>query len=47
MTDKERFELIWQHYHQQIDENRAIHVSLTELREKIKELENALIARTN
>lgn len=32
MTNKERFEILWTCHHRQIDENRAVHKSLEELR---------------
>lgn len=46
-TDQDRFELLWMHYHCQVDENRAIHRSLNDLRKDIKRLEDELKARTN
>jgi hypothetical protein len=39
MKDSERFELLWFHYHKQIDENRAVHKSLNELRNRLSNLE--------
>lgn len=47
MTEKQMLELLWDHYHCQIDENRAVHRSLEELREDIKELKDELATRTN
>jgi hypothetical protein len=38
MTDSERFELLWSNHHKQIDENRAVHRSLNELRNNIEEI---------
>lgn len=32
MTDNERFELLWRHYHAQIDENRAVSRSINDIR---------------
>lgn len=42
MTEAERFELIWQHYHKQIDENRAVSRSLEALREEIQTIKDDL-----
>jgi hypothetical protein len=47
MTKDERFELLWTHYHRQLDENRAVGRALDELRELIRELKDELKARTN
>lgn len=33
MTNDERFELMWNHYHMQVDENRAVSRQLDELRD--------------
>lgn len=46
MSNQERFEVLWNHYRNQIDENRAVYKTLDEMRNRIKELENALATRT-
>lgn len=45
MSDKERLEMLWCHYHSQVDENRAVCKILDEMRERIKELENVIATR--
>jgi len=47
MTNDERFELLWIHYHRQLDENRAVGRALDELRGRVKELEHELNARAD
>jgi hypothetical protein len=42
MTNEERFELLWEHYHRQVDENRAVSRALDELREQVRELKDEL-----
>jgi hypothetical protein len=40
MTNDERFELMWNHYHKQIDENRAVSRALDNCRERIEKAIN-------
>jgi hypothetical protein len=47
MTKEERFELLWTHYHRQLDENRAVGRALDELREQVRELKDELNARAS
>lgn len=42
MTDSERFEVLWLHHQRQIDENRAVHQSLEELRGKVHWMTNII-----
>jgi tRNA A-37 threonylcarbamoyl transferase component Bud32 len=54
MDNDDHFELadshlkaLWNHYHRQLDENRAVGRALDELRERVRELEDALITGAN
>lgn len=38
MTNEERFELMWTHYHRQLDENRAVSKHMDEVREELYDL---------
>ena len=47
VSNEERFELLWIHYHRQLDENREVQRALKEIRERLRELENEIKPGTN
>jgi len=47
MTNEERLNLLWEHYHRQVDENRAVSRALDELREQVRELKDELKSRAD
>lgn len=47
MTKDERFELLWDHYHRQVDENRYVNRTLDEIRQRLRELESEFKAGAN
>ena len=47
MNCEERFEVLWIHHHRQLDENRAVHRALEELRKQVQELQDDIKSRTD
>jgi len=47
MSTEERLELLWDHFHKQIDENRAVHRSLESMRAQLTYLRKILSPTTD
>jgi hypothetical protein len=47
MTNDEKFERMWMHYHHQIDENRAVNKHMDEMREELHDLGHRINSMAN